>query len=368
MRKLLIILVLFSSIFVFASCICEENPPINEMPKMYKNPVFEPVLADPSIIRADDGYIYAFGTADYSEWGEDFGTKYGPIIRSKDLIDWEFVGEVFNKQSRPVWGTPNAGVWAPDVVLFNSTYNYYYSLSTWGDTNPGIGIATASHPAGPWTDHGKMFTSLEIGVNNSIDPTVFFDKDGTPYMIWGSYRGLYGGELSSDGLSFKDANINETKTHVAGLDTSTPFNAATYEGAYVIYINGYYYMFVSSGNCCSGHTSSYNVKVGRSTSPLGPYYDHTGLDMFAANRGYQVLKRTNKVGGPGHNSIIKDDENDYWIVYHAFDTSKPEKVGNTQRRALFIDKLVWNETGWPSVEGTIPSIEEKLGPRFNWDN
>ena len=35
----------------------------------------------------------------------------------------------------------------------------YYSLSVWDDPNPGIGVASADHPEGPWTDHGKLFTS-----------------------------------------------------------------------------------------------------------------------------------------------------------------------------------------------------------------
>ncbi len=47
----------------------------------------------------------------------------------------------------------------------------YYSMSVWGgELTCGIGCATADKPEGPFTDHGKMFRSNEINVQNSIDP------------------------------------------------------------------------------------------------------------------------------------------------------------------------------------------------------
>lgn len=332
------------------------------MATYYKNPVFEPVLADPHIIKDDDGYFYVFGTQDYGQWGEEYGTRYIPIIKSKDLVNWEYAGQAFSLAKRPTWGTIGAGIWAPDIVKIGDTYNLYYSLSTWGDPNPGIGVATAPHPLGPWTDHGEVLRSLDIGVNNSIDPTVF-EAEGKVYMIWGSFRGLYGVELTSDGLALKDGeNAKDTKVHIAGYDTSTGWNGSTYEGAYVIFKDGYYYMFVSSGTCCDGFNSSYHVKVARSISPLGPYYDSEGRDMFSGNRGHLVLQKSAHFIGPGHNSIVVDDAGDYWILYHGYDVTEPERFGNSPRRCMLIDKLIWDENGWPSVEGKIPSHKEQVAP------
>ena len=166
-----------------------------------------------------------------------------------------------------------ANVWAPDVVKIGNSFVMYYALSVWGDPDPGIGVATAPEPWGPWTDQGKLFSSNEIGVNNSIDPAVFQAQDGHYYMIWGSFRGLYGVRLTDDGLALEGGleAAKANKKLVAGLDTSTPFNLATYEAPYIVYKDGYYYMFVSSGSCCEGLNSTYHVRVGRSTEPLGPY-------------------------------------------------------------------------------------------------
>jgi arabinan endo-1,5-alpha-L-arabinosidase len=366
MKKKLTIIILAMFAIVLSGCLeVEESSPIPTEVITYQNPVWEPILADPAIIR-HDGTFYAYGTQDYGQWGEfDFGVRYIPILESQNLIDWTYAGSVFTLQTRPIWGTPNAGLWAPDIVKIGDTFLLYYSLSTWGDPDPGIGVASAPHPLGPWTDHGALFRSIEIGVNNSIDPAVF-EADGKVYMIWGSFRGLYGLELSSDGLSLKDgANAKNTKVHIAGLDTTLPWNGATYEAPYIIYRNGYYYMFVSSGSCCNGHQSTYNVRVSRSTSPLGPYIDHQGRSMLGTYRGFPVLMGNSFFAGPGHNSVITDDAGNDYIVYHAFNTKEPGNYGNSPRRSLMIDLLEWDENGWPFVFGLMPSNKEVIAPVIN---
>jgi arabinan endo-1,5-alpha-L-arabinosidase len=102
--------------------------------------------------------------------------------------------------------------------------------------------------------------------------------------------------------------------------------------------------------------------VARSDTPLGVYYDDLGRSMLAGNRGYQVLIGSSYFAGPGHNSIIQDKNGDYWLVYHAFDMSEPANLGNTPRRSLMIDKLVWNESGWPRVFGAMPSNRLTIAP------
>ena len=316
----------------------------------YENPVWEPILADPSIIRDENGVWYAFGTEDAADWGsQGYGKKIGPILESRDLVNWDCVGSVFKMVNSPTWSeTIGAGLWAPDVQYVNGQYVLYYSLSVWSDPNPGIGIATAPHPKGPWTDQGKLFTSNEIGVTNSIDASVFVDDDNRVYMMWGSFCGIYGIELSSDGLSIKPG---ATKKLIAGYET-TQWSGDQYEGAYLRKINNYYYLFLSLGTCCDGFNSTYHVRVARSTSPLGEYVQNDGLPMKGyGNRGTLVLNKNSRFVGVGHNTLAQDDAGDWWIVYHGFDTREEPKLGTTNRRALLIDKLLWTEDGWPYVEG-----------------
>jgi arabinan endo-1,5-alpha-L-arabinosidase len=313
----------------------------------YTNPVYTGGTgADPHIIRYEDAfYIYVTG---------------GNLLKSIDMINWTDLGTVIEK---PTWGTQNANIWAPDIVKIGNTFLLYYSLSTWGDPNPGVGVASALHPEGPWIDHGKLFDSEEIGVNNSIDPTVFIGQDNKVYMIWGSMRGNYGIELSSDGLSVLNGieYANEHKVHVAGYDTSVGWSGDTYEGQYVIFKDGYYYLFLSSGSCCDGLNSNYHVRVSRSRSPLGPYIDDEGRDILSGYRGRIVVQSSSRMVGPGHNSIIIDDAGTYWMVYHAYRTDD----GLTHNgRQVSIDPLIWSEDGWPYLNNLMPTYSEQEGPIF----
>ena len=326
----------------------------------YSNPVYAPVFADPCVIGYEGKY-YAYATEDYGEWKpsddplENISNKQiVPILESDDLVHWYFKNAAFPGLQKPSWGTMGANVWAPDVVQIGDTFVMYYALSVWGDPDPGIGVATASHPLGPWTDHGKLFTSTEIGVNNSIDPAVFRAQDGNVYMIWGSFRGLYGVQLTDDGLGLEGGldYARENKTLVAGLDTSQAFNLATYEAPYIVYKDGYYYMFVSSGSCCEGQDSTYHVRVGRSENPLGPYLDDQGRDMRGENRGALVVEAGDDFVGVGHNAVIQDDAGNWYILYHGYDTQEYEMYGNTNRRSLLVDRLDWSGD-FPHTEGYV---------------
>lgn len=329
------------------------------MPTVYTNPVWEPVLADPSVIRGDDGIYYAYGTQDNALWGDFYGVRYIPILKSGNLVDWEYADAVFKPATMPTWNeTSGAGLWAPDVVKIGNTYNLYYSMSAWGDPNPGIGVATASHPLGPWTDQGKLFTSNEIGVLNSIDAAVFVDKDEKVFMVWGSFSGIYGIELTSDGLGFKAGNValaNAQKVLLAGVDNNR-WEIGNYEAPYLTYERGHYYLYLSTGTCCQGLNSTYEVRVARSENVLGPYYDAAGNLMTSKqNIGTPVVRANDNFAGVGHNSVIKDDDGNEWIAYHGFDKRKDPYYGNTNRRALLIDKLIYDENDWPSVLNLGPS-------------
>lgn len=351
----------------------QPNPPVDPPnDNVYSNPVYEPVFADPCVV-AYEGKYYAYATEDYGEWKpsddplENVSDKeVVPILESDDLVHWYFKKGAFTDLSKPGWGTYGANVWAPDVVQIGDTFVMYYALSVWGDPDPGIGIATASHPLGPWTDQGKLFTSLEIGVNNSIDPAVFRGQDGKIYMIWGSFRGLYGVELTDDGLGLKGGleAAKTNKVRVAGLDTSTSWNGATYEAPYIIYDNGYYYMFVSSGTCCEGLNSTYHVRVARSKDPLGPYVGSDGRDMLDTLRGDVVVQAGDDFVGVGHNAVVKDGKGDWYILYHGFDREKPGTYGNSNRRSLLINKLEW-KNGFPYVEGKVSGRNDLILPSFN---
>lgn len=301
----------------------------------YTNPVINTSLPDPSVIRADDGYFYLYATEDIRNL---------PIYRSRDLVDWQFVGTAFTPETRPQWNK-DGGIWAPDINRIGDKYVLYYSKSVWGgEWTCGIGVATADRPEGPFTDHGPLFISKEIGVQNSIDQ-FFIEDNGHKYLFWGSFRGIYGIELSDDGLSVKPG---AEKKQISGTFM---------EGTYIHKRGKYYYLFGSAGTCCEGAKSTYRVTYGRSENLFGPYVDKKGQRLL--DNHYEVLIHGDDTFvGTGHNAeFITDDYGQDWILYHGY-----KKAEADDGRVVFLSRVDWKD-GWPEEAGGVPAKEcEK--PRF----
>lgn len=311
--------------------------------KTYTNPVFNADFPDPSVQRAPDGYFYAYAT--------------GPnCLKSKDLVNWERVKRVIE---RPTWNDTIRvdsngnkknvyySFWACDVNKIKERYVMYYACALWGNiTRTGIGVATGSSLE-KFQDNGKMFRSTEIGVKNSIDP-IYWEEKRKKYLAWGSFHGIYISELSKDGLKLKDQS---KKTVIAGT---------AFEGAMIHKRGKYYYLFCSVGSCCEGVKSTYRTVVGRSKKLFGPYLNKEGKRMLD-NHYTTIIKANERWKGPGHNSeIITDDNGDDWLLYHAYDADAPDKG-----RVMLLDRIIWSNDGWPSVNDGTPSTTPQNVPVFN---
>lgn len=317
----------------------------------FQNPVFEPVLADPTIIRSDQGIFYAYGTQD--DWGDGQGSRMVPILKSEDLIRWDYVGTAFKQ--KPDW-KEKGGIWAPEIVQVGNRFYLYYAYSTWGDPDPGIGLAIAANPEGPFEDHGKLFLSSEINVPNSIDP-FYWEEKGRKFLFWGSFsnsenQGTYMVRLSDDGTSVPDMS---NKVKIAAGDFE----------AVVIHKKGNYYYFIGSkGGCCDGENSSYHLRIGRSKFLQGPYLDQNGNDLRERGTGTAILKGDSTFAGPGHNSrIFRDKNNSEWMLYHAIEKSNPRLKSGANRRVLMLAKVLW-KNGWPYIETGAPVQMNNSVPEF----
>ncbi len=318
----------------------------------YKNPVFEPILADPSIVKSEDGWFYAYGTMD--NWGDGKGVHKVPVLKSRDLVNWQFVKDAFLE--KPNW-KKEGGIWAPDVVRVKDQYFMYYSISTWGDPNPGIGLAIAARPDGSFTDHGKVFLSDEVNVPNSIDP-FYFEENGHKYLFWGSYsnapsQGTFAIELTADG------------TEIMNIKNKVKIAAGDFEGVMIHKRKDYYYFFGSKGSCCDGENSTYQVSVGRAKSLLGPYFDQEGREITSRGSGTLLMQRTSGYAGPGHNSrLFSDDSGKDWMLYHAIQVENPRVSSGANRRVLMLDQILW-EDNWPEIKDASPSSSYQYKPTYN---
>jgi arabinan endo-1,5-alpha-L-arabinosidase len=352
------------------------TPPSTAAPAAatYRNPVsraFADTFADPAVIRAEDGWWYAYGTTDPLREGERTPHRI-PTARSRDLVTWSYVGDVFDAANRPAWAAGDAAFWAPDIRRLGGRYVLYYVVTqttvTPEPNDNAIGVATAPTPTGPWTDSGGPVVGPRRGNSGNpgdfkwtFDPAQLTDRDGARYLYYGSYYGgIFVTRLTADGLRAVGEPV------MVAIDNR-------YEGAYVIRRGHWYYLFASEANCCAGPTTGYSVFAGRSTSPLGPFRDRDGIPLLSSRVGGTLVisPNGNTWVGTGHNAIVTDLAGQDWFVYHAIDRRDPyldEPFGINQRPML-LDRLDWID-GWPTVragrwasEGPQPAPATTSGDR-----
>lgn len=323
-------------------------------------------IADPDVLVGEDGYFYLYPTNLECEMGE-LGVMFdlGPIFKSDDLQTWRWVGSVFLGHADAVnWNAQamaTGGVWAPSVIKIGNRYNYYYSLSGWGDPNPGIGVASAPTPIGPWTHYGKLVDQEMTGIRNGIDPHVMIE-DEKVYLFWGSFFGIGAVQLTDDGLEtyYPPEIVIDYVTYIIPNNNGTIMNInVNYEGSFIMKKGDYFYYMGSLGSCCSGQNSTYTVKVGRSQNIFGPYVSVDGMELTTGHYGDVVVEPSEEVKGTGGSVVIQDFAGDDWLIYHGFyrDGLDPNQ------RVLFKDRLLWDEvTGFPYIEGRVASLTEQEGP------
>lgn len=301
--------------------------------RKYNNPVLSQNAADPSIIKSDNGVFYLYST-------ESTMFPNVPIFKSIDLVNWYYVGTAFNDTTRPT--SFDGNIWAPDINQINGKYVLYYSMSIWGGVwDCGIGVAVADYPWGPFREYAKLFDSREIGVPNSIDP-FYIEENGKKYLFWGSHHGIYGIQLSDDGLSLKDG---AEKFKIAGGGG---------EGTYIFKRGDQFFLFLSFGSCCNGISSTYNIRVGRADKLEGPYYDRQNKPLLEST-GTLLLQGNAFAVGTGHNAeFITDDAGQDWILYHGYLQSNPELS-----RIIFLDQVNW-DGDWPFIQGYGPSTSSEI--------
>ena len=298
---------------------------------------------DPSTIIPCNGRYYQFWT------GQGILTK-----SSADKVFWTPGPPVFS--NAPVW-TTNAvpgftGLfWAPDLLYLNSTYHLYYAVSTFGSQVSAIGLATnptldPSSPNYNWTDHGPVITSTNGSPYNTIDPSFCYDNAGNLWMAFGSYwNGIYLMQLNpATGLRI---SANSPLYHLA-------YNSSI-EASYLWRRGGYYYLFVNWGSCCSGVNSTYNIRVGRSTSITGPYLDQNGVDMLDEG-GTLFLQGNGKYTGPGQVGIL-DEGGVLSLTHHYYDANsyapQYDAYGSPDFALL---PLSWTTNDWPVVNNDWSAI------------
>ena len=347
--------------------------------------------ADPMVIQGQDGETidgeqvwYMYCTTDPLN-DEDVDADGDPVFHripmnvSTDLVNWTYVGDAFplDGGDLPAWIDPTAAFWAPDVVYSSATDKYYLFTTVTETTAAGggsdtcrgdsaIGVAVSDSPTGPWewSDEPVIQPRKDPGNPDpcayfwTFDPDVLGDTvTDEGILYYGSY---YGGIFATE-VTFTETGV--TAVTEGTTDDTRITIGNRYEGANVVYRDGYYYLFASATNCCNGALTGYSVFVGRSTSPFGPFVDKEGNSFLDANVGGTpfLTMNGNRWIGTGHNSVFVDEGGQWWTVYHAVDQEDPFyafDTGFTKRPAL-LDPVDW-VNGWPVVNGGAMASDGRM--------
>ena len=363
---------------------------------------------DPSVMKAADGYYYMYQTdASYGDAHDGHGHFHAR--RSKDLVNWEYLGATM--QEAPAWvktklneiraeqgldpiENPSYGYWAPCARKVNDhLYRMYYCIvvnnyiKTGGLTYDGswterafIGVMETSDPASNnWEDKGFVIcSSSDKGTNwnrasegdwnayfkfNAIDPSFIITPEGEHWLIYGSWHsGIAAVQLNPEtGKTLAELPKSYgTAAEIApyGKLIFTRTNGGRWQGAEapeIVYHDGYYYLFLAY----DGLDIPYNTRVLRSTKVDGPYETLNGAVTDAskgANNNPTVLTHPYKFSegygwvGISHCAVF-DDGNGNW--YYASQQRFPANVGgNAYSNAIMmggVRSIQWESNGWPTV-------------------
>lgn len=285
----------------------------------FTNPLFYDEFSDPDMIRVGE-YFYLTGTTMHTMPGL-------PILRSRDLVNWQFVAYAMDKldlgpsfrleEGKNIYGR---GIWAPSFRYHNGTYYIFSNVN--GQTTQRF---TATNPAGPWT-RTPMKGSFH-------DLSVLFDDDGRNYVIWG-YEEIHLAQLNNDLTNIIPGTEQIIIRKGSGMG----------EGSHFYKINGKY--LITS----AWFAGAMRMPAARANRPEGPYEINNAISMdedFGLMKGRSLTRdRQIKPADPAargrmsmhQGGIIQTGKGEWW----GFSMMDYNSVG----RLTCLSPITWRD-GWP---------------------
>ncbi len=200
------------------------------------NPIFtHERTADPAALVKNDT-LWLFTGIDEPGNHSGYAMRKWAVFSTTDLRHWtEYPTPL--RVSDFKWASSKQA-YAGHVVERNGKY-YWYVSTNWC----GIGVAVADKITGPYRDAlGKPLLTNDDCFASShswacIDPAVYIDNDGTPYIIWGNGQ-CYIAKLKDSMTEIVPGSIRQID-----LGTDYPFTEAPWVHQY----NGKYYLTYASG-------------------------------------------------------------------------------------------------------------------------
>jgi beta-xylosidase len=286
---------IFTAAFVSQAALAQTSSPSNAAERpvskvwvadrgddAYRNPIIHADYSDPDVIRVGD---------DFYMTSSSFNAVPGlPILRSKDLVNWTIIGNVFTRQppfdvySKPQHGN---GVWAPSLRYHAGEFYLYYP-----DPDYGIYLVKAKNPAGPWSE-----PLLIKEAKGWIDPCPLWDDDGRAYLVSAMAASRSGvksilvvSRMSTDGTKLLDDGVMVFDGHD---------KHPTLEGPKFYKRNNYYYIFAPAGGVETGWQL-----ILRSKNIYGPYEERIAL-----------AQGKTEINGPHQGAWVETQSGESWFIH-----------------------------------------------------
>ncbi|WP_416974140.1 glycoside hydrolase 43 family protein [Streptomyces sp. 4F14] len=290
----------------------------------YTNPVLWQDFADIDVIRVGDAFYYSASTMHYSPGA--------PILRSYDLVNWEFAGHSVPRLDFGAKYDLNGargyvrGVWASSLAYRPGNRTFYWlGQIDFARTY----LYSAPSVEGPWSQLASLG-------NVYYDAGLLVDTDDTLYVAYGNTT-ISVAQLAPDGRS----QVRAQQVF------STPASIGTLEGSRFYKVGGNYYIFLTR--------PANGQYVLKSTSgPFGPYT----LRQLLLN-----LPGPVPGGGVPHQGGLVQTQTGAWY-YLAFVDAYPGG------RIPVLAPVTWTSDGWPVLQlvggawgSTYPSPTLPTPPR-----
>ena len=287
------------------------------------NPLLMYTFAADPTARVFEGKIYLYPSHDIvpPDGRRGFCMEDYHAYSSANLLDWTDHGVIVT-QTNVAWVSPNYGMWAPDCVLKNGKYYFYFPANS-KDTSrrsqgvQRVGVAVAERPFGPFTPENDYIPNIPP----SIDPCVLIDpKDGAAYLIY-SMNAIFIAKLKDNMLEMATAPMLISNLPTQGL----------VEGPFAFERKGKYYLTFPH-DVGGGEALEYAM----ADNPMGPY----------------IMKGTFMDKNTGcwtdHHSLV-EYQGQWYLFYHFKDLS-PRDDARRSARAEFI---TFNDDG--TIQKVVPT-------------
>jgi len=265
----------------------------------YINPILNIDYSDPDVTRVGDTYYMV---------ASDFHFMGMQVLKSSDLVNWEYVSQIYDRLDAPGYDTNerySQGSWAPTIRYHDG--KFFMFVCSPGE---GLWMSCADKVEGPWSKPILVHEGTGPGWE---DPCPFWDEDGTAYLGRSNVGAgpIIIHKMSPDGTKLLDEGV-------------TVYEGPIAEGTKIHKWNGWYYFSIPEGGVGPGWQT-----ILRSKSIYGPFERKVVLESGMT-----------EINGP-HQGAIVDTPDGQWWFYHF------QQVG-VRGRVVHLQPMFWSE-GWPVI-------------------